>query len=143
MNEFKKVRNQKFIESQNSYRDYVAEQAPKLFKALNVKLERTENTELIPNWETIAASIPGVLKDKYGIGYAETENINDTAEAFTRVVKMGYIIASTDGWVYPDMLHNNKYEIKLAFERNQKNNLTQLGRSLARFNYLLNEKVTA
>ena len=138
MNEFRKVRNGKFALKQEAFKEQVKSIDDRLFKALDVTLERTANTELIPNWEVIAASMPGVMKLRSHVGYAETEKIDDMHEAFTQVVNTAaYIIASTDGWVYPDMLHYNNHEVKQALERNEKNNLTQVGRYLARFNYLI------
>lgn len=141
MNEFKKVRMNSFTEKQSYYKQQVKEANEGLFNALDVTLERTENTELIPNWELIAAQIPGIMKRSSHIGYAETNNLDDVAEAFALVVKNGaYVVASKDGWVYPDMLWSNKHNIEQAIERNKTNNLTSTGRYLAKFNYLLNKQ---
>tara|TARA_R110000803_G_C11894531_1_gene311334 strand:+ start:200 stop:661 length:462 start_codon:yes stop_codon:yes gene_type:complete len=140
MNEFKKVKQPTFLESQKFFKQEVLNANEPLFNALNVTLERTENTELIPNWEVIAANIPGVMKKRSHAGFAETEKISDTHEAYAKLVNTAaYVIASKDGWVYPDMIYSNKHEVKQAKERNASNNLSHTGRFLARFNYLLNK----
>ena len=138
MNEFKQVRNTKFGINQETFKEQVKSLDERLFNALDVTLERTANTVLIPNWEVIAASMPGIMKRRSHTGYAETETINDVHEAFSQLVETGaYVVASSDGWVYPDLLHYTAFEVKQAAKRNDENNLTQVGRHLARFNYLL------
>ena len=131
-----------FQAKQSMFRDEVKKQNLILHNALNVEIERTENTKLIPNWEVIAASMPFVMSNASHIGYAETEKINDSWECFSQVVDSGaYVIADVDGWVYPDLLWNNKFEVAQAKERFAQNNGTYVGRILARFNHLVNKRM--
>lgn len=133
------MKTQKFIENQTMYAEYVKNQNERLYKALNVEIERTQNTKWIPNWELIASCIPFVNLRHSHIGYAETETVNDIHEAFAQLKKVIYVIADTDGEVYPDVYYNYQFAIKRNKERFKENNAEFSGRMLARFNYLLNK----
>jgi hypothetical protein len=136
-----RVKSENFAAKQSMFAQEVKNVNEALFNALNVELERTTSTCLIPHWEVIAASMPGVMKEGSHIGYAETENLNDLHEVFSKVVEYHFVIADKAGWVYPDFLINGKFEIEQAKERNKSNNLTYGGRILARFNYLWWNKI--
>jgi hypothetical protein len=140
----KRTSSVNFLAKQLEFAQEVKSLNEALFNALNVELERTDSTVFIPHWEVIAASMPGVMKEGSHRGYAETENLNDKPELFSLIVDSAcFVIADKKGWVYPDFLFNNKYEIQQAKERNKENNLTGCGRRLARFNYLLQNSIKA
>ena len=131
------MKTNKFILSQETYAHYVKKQNLKLYNALNVVIERTENTTLIPHWELIASCIPFVNLNNSHIGYAETQDINDIHEAWAKLQNVLFIVANVDGTVYPDFYYNVKYAVKNNQERFKQNNADYSGRILARFNYLL------
>ena len=135
------MKKQKFLTNQQVYADYVKSQNVTLYNALNVEIERTQNTNWIPNWELIASCIPFVNLKSSHIGFAETETINDIHEAFAQLKNVLYVIADNDGSVYPDLYYNHKFAIKRNKERFGQNNAEFSGRILARFNYLLQKNI--
>ncbi len=127
-----------FINKQEAGKQLVKEQDERLYNALNVVIERTENTNLIPNWEVIASCMPFVNLKRSHTGFAETENINDLHECWTQVQDALYLIADLNGYVYPDFYEGNNFMVKQNIERFKQNNANFQGRILARFNWLLN-----
>lgn len=133
------MKTEKFQIKQQTYAEYVKKENERLYNALNVEIERSENTKWIPNWELIASCIPFVNLTYSHIGFAETENINDAHEAFARLKTVLYVIADNDGSVYPDAYYNSKFAVENNKKRFKENNADYSGRILARFNYLLTE----
>tara|TARA_R110000796_G_scaffold162797_2_gene279739 strand:- start:658 stop:1083 length:426 start_codon:yes stop_codon:yes gene_type:complete len=129
-----------FISKRELAASLVKQENERLYNALNVVIERTEHSNLIPNWEVIYSCIPFVNLRSSHIGYAETENINDIHDCWSQVQDALFLISTLDGYVYPDMYDGNKFMVKQNLERFKQNNANFQGRILARFNYLLNKK---